>query len=174
LNDIFKKLDKETQKKLTDMFQKAERQSGIIEKLTSNSKDAEKRREEQIRRENQSKDAKENENRRSEATEQEQFDRNLNRDEKSKTNKVEAGVNFGFGGFSAGTNFGEENSNAHNTQQENEKRKNEKKNSDTQNRNSENKERMQHNYDANSSTDVAFHLSIQMFGCGSQLFKNLN
>jgi hypothetical protein len=37
---------------------------------------------------------------------------------------------------------------------ENEKRKNEKKNSDTQNRNSENKERMQHNYDANSSTDV--------------------
>jgi len=57
---------------------------------------------------------------------------------------------------------------------ENEKRKNEKKNSDTQNRNSENKERMQHNYDANSSTDVAFHLSIQMFGCGSQLFKNLN
>jgi hypothetical protein len=154
LNDIFKKLDKETQKKLTDMFQKAERQSGIIEKLTSNSKDAEIRREEQIRRENQSKDAKENENRRSEATEQEQFDRNLNRDEKSKTNKVEAGVNFGFGGFSAGTNFGEENSNAHNTQQENEKRKNEKKNSDTQNRNSENKERMQHNYDANSSTDV--------------------
>ena len=154
LNEIFKKLDKETQKKLTDMFQKAERQSGIIEKLTSNSKDAEIRREEQIRRENQSKDAKENENRRSEATEQEQSSRNLNRDEKSKTNKVEAGVNFGFGGFSAGTNFGEENSNAHNTQQENEKRKNEKKNSDKQNRNLENKERIQHNYDANSSTDV--------------------
>jgi hypothetical protein len=154
LNDIFKKLDKETQKKLTDMFQKAERQSGIIEKLTSNSKDAEIRREAQIRRENQSKDANENENRRSEATEQEQFDRILNRDEKSKTNKVETGFSAGFAGFSAGANFGVENSNAHNTQQENEKRKNEKKNSDTQNRNSENKERMQHNYDANSSTDV--------------------
>ena len=143
-----------TQKKLADMFQKAERQSGIKEMSTSNSKDAEKRREEQIRRENQSKDANENENRRSEAAEQGQFSRNLNRDEKSKTNKVNYGSGIGFGGVSFGTNFGEENSNAHNTQQENEKRKNEKKNSDTQNRNSENKERMQHNYDANSWTGV--------------------
>nr|CAH0101326.1 unnamed protein product [Daphnia galeata] len=154
LNEILNKLDRETQKKLTDMFQKAERQSGIIEKLTSSNKDTEKRGEEQIRRENQSKDAKENENRRSEATEQEQSSRNQTRDEKSKTNKVNRESSIGLGGISASNNFGFENSKTHNTQQENEKRKNEKKNSDTQNRNSENKERMQHNYDANSWTDV--------------------
>ncbi len=154
LNDILKKLDKETQKKLTDMFQKAERQSGIIDKLTSSNEDAEKRREEQIRRENQSKDANENENRRLEATEQEQFNRNQTRDEKSNTNKVNYGSSIGLGDMSASMNAGFENSKTHNTQQENEKRKNEKKNSDTQNRNSENKEGIQHNYDANSWTDV--------------------
>jgi hypothetical protein len=154
LNEILNKLDRENQKKLADLFQKAERQSEIIEKLNSNSQDAEKRREEQIRRENQSKDANEKENRRSEATEQEQSSRNQDRDEKSQTNKVEAGVNVGFAGASFGTNVGVENSNAHNTQQEKEKRENEKTNSDEQNRNSENKERMQHNYDANSWTEV--------------------
>ncbi len=43
------------------MFQKEERQSEITDKLISSNKDAEKRREEQIRRENQSKDANEKE-----------------------------------------------------------------------------------------------------------------
>jgi hypothetical protein len=47
LNEIVNKLDMETQKKLADMFQKAEKQSVILGKLTSNSK--EKRREEQHR-----------------------------------------------------------------------------------------------------------------------------
>jgi hypothetical protein len=61
LNEIVKKLDKETQTKLADMFQKEERQSEITDKLISSNKDAEKRREEQIRRENQSKDANEKE-----------------------------------------------------------------------------------------------------------------
>jgi hypothetical protein len=154
LNEILEKLDRETQKKLADLFQKAERQSEIIEKLTSSNKDAERRRDEQIRRENQTKDANENENRRSEATEQEQSSRNQNRDEKSKTNKADTGFNLGTGKVSIGFTSGVENSNAHNTQQENEKRKNEKKNSDEQNRNLENKERMQHNYDANSWTEV--------------------
>jgi hypothetical protein len=43
LNEILNKLDRETRKKLADMFQKAERQSEIIKQLTSK----EKRREEQ-------------------------------------------------------------------------------------------------------------------------------
>jgi hypothetical protein len=60
LNEIVKKLDKETQKKLADMFQKAEKQSEITEKLTSSNKDEERKGEEQIRHENQSKDANEN------------------------------------------------------------------------------------------------------------------
>ena len=60
LNEILNKLDRETQKKLADLFQKAARQSGIQEILTSSNKDAEKRREEQIRRENQTKNANEN------------------------------------------------------------------------------------------------------------------
>ncbi len=47
LNEILNKLDTETQKKLADMFQKAERQSEIIKQLTSNSKAT--RREEQHR-----------------------------------------------------------------------------------------------------------------------------
>ncbi len=114
----------------------------------------EKRREEQIRRENQSKDANEKEIRTSETTEQEQFDRNQHRNEISQTDRVDTGSNFGFAGISAGFYVGVENSNAHNTQQEKEKRKNEKTNSDKQNRNLENKERMQHNYDANSWTEV--------------------
>jgi hypothetical protein len=47
LNEILNKLDTETQTKLADMFQKAEKQSEKLGKLTSNSK--EKRREEQLR-----------------------------------------------------------------------------------------------------------------------------
>ena len=66
------------------MFQKAEKQSEIIEKLNSNNQDVEKRREEQIRKENQTKDSSENLNRKSQVTEQEQFSRNQTRDEKSK------------------------------------------------------------------------------------------
>jgi hypothetical protein len=48
LNEIFNKLDTETQKKLADMFQKMEKQSVILEKLTSSSKET-TRREEQHR-----------------------------------------------------------------------------------------------------------------------------
>jgi hypothetical protein len=61
LNEIINKLDMETQKKLADMFQKAEKQSEIIEKLASSNKDAEKSQDEQTRRVNQSKDANLNE-----------------------------------------------------------------------------------------------------------------
>jgi hypothetical protein len=74
LNEIINKLDKETQKKLADLFQKAEKQSEIIEKLTSGNK--EKRQEEQLRCENQPKDADLNEMRRSQSTDQEQSSRN--------------------------------------------------------------------------------------------------
>ena len=127
LNEILNKLDRETQKKLADLFQKAARQSGIQEILTSSNKDAEKRREEQIRRENQTKNANENENRRSEATEQEQISRNQNRDEISETDKVNKRFIIGVDGFLVGFNVGVENINAHNTQQENENWENEKK-----------------------------------------------
>jgi hypothetical protein len=61
LNEIINKLDMETQNKLVDMFQKAEKQSEIIEKLASTNKDAEKSQEEPTRRVNQSKDANQNE-----------------------------------------------------------------------------------------------------------------
>jgi hypothetical protein len=54
LNEISNELDTETQKKLADMFQKAERESEIVEKLTSSNKDVEKR---QTRYDNQTKDA---------------------------------------------------------------------------------------------------------------------
>jgi hypothetical protein len=50
------------------MFKKAEKQVEKREKLISSNKDAEKRREEQIRRSNQSKDINENEMRSSQAT----------------------------------------------------------------------------------------------------------
>ena len=114
----------------------------------------ENRREEQIRRENQTKDASENLNRKSQATELEKFSRNQTRDEKSKTNKVDTGFNLGTGNISVGFNVGVENSNTDSFQQENENIENEKKNSEIQNRNLENKERIQHNYDANSWSDV--------------------
>jgi hypothetical protein len=154
LNEIINKLDTETQKKLADMFQKAERQSEITEKLTSSNKDAEKRREEQIRRENQSKDANENERRRSQATDQGQTSRNQTRDDKSNTNKVDTEVGGGFLGASFNAKLGVENSNTHNAERENEKSEYAKKNSDEHNRNLENKERIQHNFDSNSWADV--------------------
>jgi hypothetical protein len=154
LNEIINKLDTETQKKLADMFQKAERQSEITEKLTSSNKDAEKRREEQIRRENQSKDANENERRRSQATDQGQSSRNKSRDDKSNTNKVDTEVGGGFLGASFNAKLGVENSNTHNAERENEKSEYAKKNSDEHNRNLENKERIQHNFDSNSWADV--------------------
>ncbi|XP_046638164.1 uncharacterized protein LOC124316324 [Daphnia pulicaria] len=47
LNEIINTMDRETQKKLADMFQKAEKQSEILGKLTSNSKET--RREDQHR-----------------------------------------------------------------------------------------------------------------------------
>jgi hypothetical protein len=50
------------------MFQKAEKQVEKRKKLISSNKDAEKRREEQIRRSNQSKDTNENEMKSSQAT----------------------------------------------------------------------------------------------------------
>jgi hypothetical protein len=154
LNEIINKLDKETQKKLADMFQKAERQSEIREKLTSSNKDAEKRREEQIRRENESKDANENEMRRSQATEQGQTSRNKTRDDKSNTNKVDTEVSGGGWGVSIGAKVGVENSNTHNAERENEKSENAKKSSDEHDRKLENKERIQHNYDLSSWADV--------------------
>jgi hypothetical protein len=155
LNEILNKMDKETQKKLADMFQKAERQSEITEKLTSSNKDEEKRREEQVRRENQSKDANENERRRSQATDQGQSSRNKSRDDKSNTNKVETEASGDFLGGSFGAKLAVDFSNTHNTERENEKSDEyAKKNSDEHDRKLENKERIQHNFDSNSWADV--------------------
>jgi hypothetical protein len=150
LNEILNKLDTETQKKLADMFQKAERLSEITEKLTSSNKDEERRREEQIRRENQSKDANENERRRSEATDQGQTSRNQTRDDKSNINKVDTEVDGGGWGIHFGVKVGPENSNTHNAERENEKTDRAKTNSDEHDRELENKERIQHNFDSNS------------------------
>jgi hypothetical protein len=154
LNEIIKKLDKETQKKLADMFQEAERQSEITEKLTSSNKDEEKRREEQVRRENQSKDANENERRRSQGTDQGQSSRNKSRDDKSNTNKVDTEVGGGGAVFSFNAKLGVDFSNTHNAERENEKSEYAKKNSDEHDRKLENKERIQHNFDSNSWADV--------------------
>jgi hypothetical protein len=150
LNEILNKLDTETQKKLADMFQKAEKLSEITEKLTSSNKDEERRREEQIRRENQSKDANENERRRSEATDQGQTSRNQTRDDKSNINKVDTEVDGGGWGIHFGVKVGPENSNTHNAERENEKTDRAKTNSDEHDRELENKERIQHNFDSNS------------------------
>ncbi|XP_046443531.1 uncharacterized protein LOC124193652 isoform X3 [Daphnia pulex] len=150
LNEILNKLDTETQKKLADMFQKAERLSEITEKLTSSNKDEERRREEQIRRENQSKDANENERRRSEATDQGQTSRNQTRDDKSNINKVDTEVDGGGWGIHFGVKVGPENSNTHNAERENEKTDRAKTNSDEHDRELENKEIIQHNFDSNS------------------------
>ncbi|EFX77489.1 C1q and tumor necrosis factor-related protein-like protein 2 [Daphnia pulex] len=150
LNEILNKLDTETQKKLAGMFQKAERLSEITEKLTSSNKDEERRREEQIRRENQSKDANENERRRSEATDQGQTSRNQTRDDKSNINKVDTEVDGGGWGIHFGVKVGPGKSNTRNAERENEKTDRAKTNSDEHDRELENKERIQHNFDSNS------------------------
>jgi hypothetical protein len=154
LNEIVNKLDMETQKKLADMFEKAEKQAEITEKSTSSNKDEEKRREEQIRRENESKDANENEMRRSLGTDQGQSSRNKFRDDKSNTNKVDTELSGGGWGVSIGAKVGVENSNTHNAEKENEKSENAQKNSDEHDRKSENKGRIQHNFDSNSWANV--------------------
>ncbi|XP_046645655.1 probable E3 ubiquitin-protein ligase bre1 [Daphnia pulicaria] len=154
LNEIINKLDTETQKKLADMYQKAEKQSEITEKSDSSSKGTDKRREKQVRHENQTKDKNENEMRRSQSTDQEQSSRNQTRDDQSKTNKVDAEVSGGGFFFSLDAEVGVENNNTHNTEQENENREIAKKSSNEHNRNVENKERFQHNYDSNSWADV--------------------
>ncbi len=154
LIEILNKMDKETQKKLADMFQKAEKRSEITEKLTSSNKDEEKRREEQLHRENQSKDANENEMIRSQATDQGQSSRNQTRDDKSNTNKVDTELSAGGYGFSAGAKVGVENSNTHNAERENEKSENAQKSSDEHDRKLQNKERIQHNFDSKSWADV--------------------
>ncbi len=110
LNEILNKMDKETQKKLTGMFQKEEKQSEITEKSTSSNKDAEKRREEQIRRENQSKDANEEEIEITRATDQEQSSRNKIRDDKSNTKKVDTDVSGSGWGFNVGSKVAVDNS----------------------------------------------------------------
>jgi hypothetical protein len=150
LNEILTKLDKETQKKLADMFQKAERQSEVTEKLTSSNKDEERRRAEQIRRENQSKDANENEMRRSQATDQEQFSRNKTRDDGSNTKKVDTEISGSGWGVKGGAKIGVDISNTHNTERENEKTDKTKNHSDEHDRKLENKERIQPNFDSNS------------------------
>jgi hypothetical protein len=150
LNEILNKLDKETQKKLADMFQKAEKQAQITEKLISSNRDEERRREEQINRENQSKDANENEMKRSQATDQEQLSRNQTRDDESNTNNVDTKVTFSGYGVTAGAKVAVGISNTHNAERENEKSENAKKNTEEYDRKLENKERIQHNYDSNS------------------------
>ncbi|XP_046651567.1 uncharacterized protein LOC124342588 isoform X5 [Daphnia pulicaria] len=154
LNEIINKLDMETQKKLADMFQKAEKQSEIIEKLASSNKDAEKSQEEQTRRVNQSKDANLNETSRSKATEEEQFSRNQIADGNSKTNEVDTEVSGQGYGFSGSAKVGVENSNSQNTERQSEMSENAKKSLNRYARNLENKERMQHKYDSNSWADV--------------------
>jgi hypothetical protein len=150
LNEIFNKLDTETQKKLADMFQKAERQSEITEKLTSSNNDEESRREEQLRRENQSKDANDQEKRRSQATDEGQTSRNKTRDEKSNTTKADTEVSGSGWGVTVGAKVAVGISNTHNAERENEKTDRAKTNSDEHDRNLENKERIQHNFDSNS------------------------
>jgi hypothetical protein len=69
LNGLINELDMETQKKLADMFQKAEKQSEIIELLTSNDEDEETSQdEEEFSPVSQSENANENEMRRSQTT----------------------------------------------------------------------------------------------------------
>ncbi|XP_046456942.1 uncharacterized protein LOC124204007 isoform X2 [Daphnia pulex] len=167
LNEIFNKLDRETQKKLADMFQKAEKQSVLIDTFSSSNKDEERKGEEQIRRENQSKDANENERRRSEATDQGQSSRNKSKDDKSLTVNAdgEANVQGKVGlpikipflpkiDLSGGGKIVVDYNNTHNTEQENEKTGRAKTNSDEYGRKLENKEKIQHNFDLSSWADV--------------------
>jgi hypothetical protein len=154
LNEIINKIDKETQTKLADMFQKAEKQSVLIDKFSSSNKEEESIGEEQVRRENQSKDANENEMRRSQATDQEQSSRNQTRDDESNTNKDKTEVSGGGWGIKFGVKVGVEKNNTHNAEKENEKSEHAKTNYDEYNRNLDNKERIQHNFDSNSWADV--------------------
>jgi hypothetical protein len=167
LNEILKKLDKETQKKLADMFQKAEKQSEITEKLTSSNKEEERKGEEQVRRENQSKDANENERKRSQATDQGQSSRNKSKDDKSLTVNADGEANVQGKvalpikipllpklDLSGGGKFAVDYNNTHNTEQENEKSGRAKTNSDEYGRKLENKEKIQHNFDLSSWDDV--------------------
>ena len=151
LNEIITKLDTETQKKLTDMFQKAEKQLGIVETFSSSNKDEEKKGEKQLRRENETKDANENEMKLTLATDQERFSSNKINDEKSTTNyeDMDASVPSIFV-----VKFQKGNNGTHNSNQQNEKRELDNNYWDGHNRNLENKERIQHNYDANSWADV--------------------
>jgi hypothetical protein len=154
LNEILNKLDTETQTKLADMFQKAEKQSVLIDKFSSSNKDEERKGEEQIRRENQSKVANEKENRRSQATDQWQSSRNKSRDDKSNTTKVDVDVSGGGWGIDFDVKVGVENNNTHNAGRENEKSEHAKTNSTEHDRNLENKESIQHKYDLSSWDDV--------------------
>jgi len=154
LNEILNKMDKETQKKLTGMFQKEEKQSEITEKSTSSNKDAEKRREEQIRRENQSKDANEEEIEITRATDQEQSSRNKIRDDKSNTKKVDTDVSGSGWGLNVGIKVAVNNSDTHITEHEKEKTDKSRNNSEEYARNLENKERINHKYDSTSWADV--------------------
>jgi hypothetical protein len=152
LNRLINELDKETQKKLADMFQKAEKQSDVIKISNSSNQDEEVKMDGETGRSNQTNDANENEMRRSEATDQEQTSRNKTRDDTSNTNStVDTEVS---GGVDDDSKVAVGISNTHDTEQENEKSENVKKNSDEHNRNVENKEKIQHNYDSNSWADV--------------------
>ncbi|XP_046456215.1 uncharacterized protein LOC124203584 [Daphnia pulex] len=154
LNEIINKLDKETQRILADMFQNVERQSQMIEKLTSSNKDTEKRREEQLRPENESKDANAIEMRRSQVTDHQQFSRNQTRDDKSTTSRDDTDITVDGVGSDDGIKIATNNSHTHNTDQQNERKENAKENSDEYDRKMKNKERIQHNYDSNSWADV--------------------
>jgi hypothetical protein len=155
LNGIINELDKETQNKLADMFQKAEKQSDVIQISNSSNQDEEVKMDGETGRSNQTNDANKNEMRRSQATDQEQTSRNQTRDDTSNTNStVDTEVTAGVLVIDDGTKVAVENINTNNTEPENEKSENVKKNSDEHNRNVENKEKIQHNYDSNSWADV--------------------
>ncbi|XP_046456425.1 repetitive organellar protein-like isoform X2 [Daphnia pulex] len=154
LNEIINELDKETQKKLADMFPKAEKQSDVIQISNSSNQDEEVKMDGETGRSNQTNDANENEMRRSEATDQEQTSRNQTRDDKSTTSRDDTNVTAGVLVFDDDTKVAIENINTHNTEQENETSENAKKISNEHNRNVENKEKIQHNYDSNSWADV--------------------
>jgi hypothetical protein len=155
LNGLINELDKETQKKLADMFPKAEKQSDVIQISNSSNQDEEVKMDGETGRSNQTNDANENEMRRSQATDQEQTSRNQTCDDTSNTNStVDTEVTAGVLVVDDGTKVGVENTNTHNTEQENETSENAKKNSDEHNSNVKNKEKIQHNYDSNSWADV--------------------
>jgi hypothetical protein len=154
LNEIINKMDRETQKKLADMFQKAEKQSKIEEINNSNTKDVEIKRDVQSREEIQSKDGTEKDIRTSKGTDHGQFSRSQTRDDRSETKRFDNEVSAQGFGLSFGGRMGAENTKAHNTEQQNEKTENAKNNLDEQNRNLVNKERIQHNYDTNSWADL--------------------